>query len=162
MNMRAASRLFSRCLALTILLSTITLAQNGGVMALVAPQATTRSGPITISGSGFGANSSGYVLISGQRAFTTTWTDKQIVAYVPESAPLGQNAVEIVTRGVSIPMPGVTVEARSAPQPTTQGTVAWRFEVLANYVSHRADVAPDGTTYFSGFLDCGRRSSFPD
>jgi outer membrane protein assembly factor BamB len=33
--------------------------------------------------------------------------------------------------------------------------VAWRFEVLANYISHRADVARDGTVYFndsSGFL----------
>src|SRR5436190_17623448 len=42
-----------------------------------------------------------------------------------------------------------------AEQPTVQGTVAWRFEVLANYVSHRADVARDGTVYFndsSGFL----------
>ena len=42
-----------------------------------------------------------------------------------------------------------------AEQPTVQGTVAWRFEVLANYISHRADVARDGTVYFndsSGFL----------
>ena len=40
-------------------------------------------------------------------------------------------------------------------QPSAQGTVAWRFEVLANYVSHRADVARDGTVYFNdstGFL----------
>jgi outer membrane protein assembly factor BamB len=40
-------------------------------------------------------------------------------------------------------------------QPTVQGTVAWRFEVLANYISHRADVGRDGTVYFndsSGFL----------
>lgn len=38
---------------------------------------------------------------------------------------------------------------------TTAGAVAWRFEVLANYISHRADVASDGTVYFndsSGFL----------
>jgi outer membrane protein assembly factor BamB len=42
-----------------------------------------------------------------------------------------------------------------AEQPTVQGRVAWRFEVLANYISHRADVARDGTVYFndsSGFL----------
>ena len=42
-----------------------------------------------------------------------------------------------------------------AEQPTVQGGVAWRFEVLANYISHRADVARDGTVYFndsSGFL----------
>src|ERR1043165_3874263 len=48
----------------------------------------------------------------------------------------------------------------SLKQPIAQpagvsGKVAWRFEVLANYVSHRADVARDGTAYFndsSGFL----------
>src|SRR3982751_4357172 len=34
-------------------------------------------------------------------------------------------------------------------QPTVQGTVAWWFEVLANYISHRADVARDGTVYFN-------------
>ena len=37
----------------------------------------------------------------------------------------------------------------------TTGTVAWRFEMLANYVSHRADIARDGTVYVndsSGFL----------
>jgi outer membrane protein assembly factor BamB len=50
--------------------------------------------------------------------------------------------------------------AASLKQPIAQlagvsGKVAWRFEVLANYVSHRADVARDGTGYFndsSGFL----------
>jgi outer membrane protein assembly factor BamB len=154
MTRRTSSWGFIQCLVSTILLSAIAFPQNGNAI-LISPQAVPRSAPITISGSGFGAKSGGYVLIGGQRAFTTTWTDKQVVAYVPESAPLGQNAVEIVTGGVSIPVPGVTVEARPAAQPTAQGTVTWRFEVLANYVSHRADVAPDGTVYFndsSGFL----------
>jgi outer membrane protein assembly factor BamB len=155
MNIRKAWFL-SRLLASIILLSTITLAQNGTFdTALISPQATTRSGLITISGSGFGTKRNGNVLIGGQRAFTTAWTNTQIAAYVPESAALGQNAVEIVTGGVSIPVHGVTVEPRPAAQPTAQGKVAWRFEVLANYLSHRADVARDGTVYFndsSGFL----------
>jgi outer membrane protein assembly factor BamB len=50
---------------------------------------------------------------------------------------------------------GLCVSQTWAEQPTVQGTVAWRFEVLANYISHRADVAADGTVYFndsSGFL----------
>jgi len=124
-------------------------------IASVAPQVLTRSGPVTIKGSGFGAKGRGYVSIGGQRAWTTNWTDTQVVAYVPEGAVVGQNALEIVTGGVSTSGPSLAVEARSAEQPTTQGTVAWRFEVLANYVSHRADVARDGTVYFndsSGFL----------
>ena len=45
--------------------------------------------------------------------------------------------------------------AIAATQPAAQGKVAWRFKVLANYISHRAGVGPDGTVYFndsSGFL----------
>lgn len=30
-----------------------------------------------------------------------------------------------------------------------QATVAWRFEVLANYISHRPDIGRDGTVYFN-------------
>src|SRR3954467_5142563 len=142
MNIRAASQL---CLALTILLSTMVLAQNQCSLkdvpfsaALVVPQSITRSAPITISGCGFGTKGNGYVSIGGQRAWTTTWTNTQVVAYVPESAPLGQNAVEVVTGVAPIAVPGVTVKERQEAQPTAQARVAWRFEVLANYVSHRA------------------------
>src|SRR4051794_868151 len=159
MNTRIASQL---CLTLTILLNTIVLAQSQRspkdvpfYAVLVVPQVITRSAPITISGCGFGTKANGYVSIGGQRAWTTTWTNTQVVAYVPESAPVGQNAVEVVTGGATIAAPIVAVKTRSDAQPTAQGRVAWRFEVLANYVSHRADVARDGTIYFndsSGFL----------
>lgn len=90
-------------------------------VASIAPQAVTRSGPVTINGSGFGAKGSGYVLIGGQRAWTTTWTDTQVVAYVPESAAFGRNATEIVTGGFSITGPSLAVEARPVAQPTAQG-----------------------------------------
>ncbi len=145
-------------LALSVLNVPVTSAatQRLGIASVFPPEVT-RSGPVTINGSGFDVKGSGYVLIGGERAWTTTWTDTQVVAYVPESAVVGRNAVEIVSRGLrsSIPGPGLAVEARSVDQPSAQGTVAWRFEVLANYVSHRADVARDGTVYFndsSGFL----------
>ncbi|MDQ3116420.1 MAG: hypothetical protein M3Q86_07390 [Verrucomicrobiota bacterium] len=124
-------------------------------VASVTPQVVTRSGPVTINGSGFGVKGSGYVLIGAVRAWTTNWTDTQVVAYVPESTGLGRNAVQIVTAKSSIIGPSLAVEARPASQPSAQGTVAWRFEVLANYISHRADVARDGTVYFNdstGFL----------
>jgi len=42
-----------------------------------------------------------------------------------------------------------------AGQPAAQGKVAWRYRVVANYISHRVDVGQDGTVYFndsSGFL----------
>jgi outer membrane protein assembly factor BamB len=117
----------------------------------LGPEAVTRSGPVTIRGTGFGQKKSGFVLIGGERAWTTLWNDSQIVAYVPETAAIGANRVEIVSGGVTSAGPDLMVEER----PATTGTVAWRFEVLANYISHRADVGRDGTVYFndsSGFL----------
>lgn len=37
--------------------------------------------------------------------------------------------------------------ASGQPVPEVSGSIAWRFETLANYISHRAAVGPDGTVY---------------
>jgi hypothetical protein len=114
-------------------------------------QTATRSGLVTIRGAGFGTKDLSSVLIGGQRAWTTLWNDSQIIAFVPETVAIGPNKVEVVSGGITFTGPNLAVEER----PSTTGTVAWRFEVLANYISHRADVARDGTVYFndsSGFL----------
>jgi hypothetical protein len=114
-------------------------------------QTATRSGLVTIRGAGFGTKDLSSVLIGGQRAWTTLWNDSQIIAFVPETVAIGPNKVEVVSGGITFTGPNLAVEER----PATTGTVAWRFEVLANYISHRADVARDGTVYFndsSGFL----------
>ena len=37
----------------------------------------------------------------------------------------------------------------AAPQPAASGSIAWRFETLANYISHRAAIGSDGTVYFN-------------
>jgi hypothetical protein len=114
-------------------------------------QTATRSGLVTIRGAGFGTKDLSSVLIGEQRAWTTLWNDSQIVAFVPETVAIGPNKVEVVSGGITFTGPNLAVEER----PATTGTVAWRFEVLANYISHRADVARDGTVYFndsSGFL----------
>ncbi|HJU12024.1 MAG TPA: PQQ-binding-like beta-propeller repeat protein [Candidatus Binataceae bacterium] len=109
------------------------------------------SGPIVINGSGFGEETAGQVTIEGIPAWTTHWNDSQIVAYVPESAAVGPNSVEVTHSGQKSNAASLLVEER----PVASGSVAWRFEVLANYISHRADVGRDGTVYFndsSGFL----------
>jgi hypothetical protein len=114
-------------------------------------QTATRSGLVTIRGAGFGTKDLSSVSIGEQRAWTTLWNDSQIVAFVPETVAIGPNKVEVVSGGITFTGPNLAVEER----PATTGTVAWRFEVLANYISHRADVARDGTVYFndsSGFL----------
>ena len=110
-----------------------------------------RSGPVVVTGSGFGEKGTSQLLIGGISAWTTQWSDSQIVGYVPESADLGPNSLEIERDGERSKLSSLFVEER----PATSGSVAWRFEVLANYISHRADVARDGTVYFndsSGFL----------
>lgn len=117
----------------------------------MSDRAAGRSCPVTIKGLAFGTKSAGQVMIDGRRAWTTQWTDSQILAYVPEEATIGQNSVEVLTSNGRSAAVNLAVEER----PATTGTVAWRFEVLANYVSHRADVGRDGTVYFndsSGFL----------
>ena len=117
----------------------------------ISETVATRSGPVTIDGSGFGKKNQGYVLIGGKQAWTTQWSDSRIVAYVPESAELGSNSVEVLNGRQRSEAGALVVKDRAA----TTGTVAWRFEVLANYVSHRVDVGRDGTVYFndsSGFL----------
>src|SRR5580765_1657440 len=85
-------------LLIAVLTGHLASAATGSAVAL-APQTAARSAPITISGSGFGTKDNGYVSIAGQRSWTTTWTDTRVVAYVPERAPLGQDAVKIVTHG---------------------------------------------------------------
>ena len=75
-------------------------------------------------------------------------------------ASIGLSSVLIVALSAITSATPSLGDAASLQRPTAQltgvsGKVAWRYEVLANYVSHRADVARDGTVYFndsSGFL----------
>jgi len=132
------------------------LANNPALyIATIAPQSAVHSSPITITGSGFGTKSAGTLFIGGQPAWTTTWTDDRIAAYVPETAGTGTLTVQIKTKTATSPAQSLRVDHQTLAQPAADGSVAWRFEVLANYISHRADVGRDGTVYFndsSGFL----------
>jgi outer membrane protein assembly factor BamB len=125
------------------------------VITSVTPREVTRGGLVVIKGTNLGARQGARVMIAGQRAWTSDWSDTQIAAYVPESAPLGNVSIYFFRDSSTATGPNLTVQARPATEATAQGTVAWRFEVLANYISHRGDVARDGTVYFndsSGFL----------
>ncbi|MDQ3199572.1 MAG: PQQ-binding-like beta-propeller repeat protein [Verrucomicrobiota bacterium] len=121
----------------------------------ITPQVATRSGMVVIAGDHLGTKKNASILIGGQPAWATTWNDRQITAYVPESAALGPVPVQLSGSLSSAAVSILTVQERKPELPTAQGTVAWRFEVLANYISHRADVGRDGTVYVndsSGFL----------
>ncbi|MDH3228033.1 MAG: IPT/TIG domain-containing protein, partial [Thermoleophilia bacterium] len=56
-----------------------------------------RSGRLVIQGTGFGTD--GDVFIAGLPAWTTTWTDARVVAFVPEAAPVGSASLTVVVDG---------------------------------------------------------------
>lgn len=99
-----------------------------------------RSGRVAIAGSNFGT--SGEVSIAGLTAWTSTWTDTRVVAYVPEAAALGPASLHIVSGGLQSNSEALTVTAR---QPN--GRIRWDFEVDANNMWWRPALAPDGTVY---------------
>jgi outer membrane protein assembly factor BamB len=41
----------------------------------------------------------------------------------------------------------LSLTAGADPRPTTSSRIAWRYEMLSNYISHRAAVGADGTVY---------------
>ncbi|MHC5113165.1 MAG: outer membrane protein assembly factor BamB family protein [Planctomycetota bacterium] len=100
----------------------------------------TRSGRVSIEGTGFGA--SGEVVIAGLEAWTSTWTDTRIVAYVPEAAALGVTSMHVISGGESSNAVGLTVLAR---QP--DGRVQWTFETDGQNLRYRPAIGPDGTLY---------------
>jgi outer membrane protein assembly factor BamB len=99
-----------------------------------------RSGRVAIQGSGFGA--SGEVVIAGINAWTSTWTDTRIVAYVPETAPVGAGALHVVAGGEQSNEIGLTVTLRQS-----DGRVRWTFEADGDNLWYRPARAPDGTLY---------------
>jgi outer membrane protein assembly factor BamB len=102
-----------------------------------------RSGRLLVSGSGFGATQGASQLVIGGRAAPITrWTDSLIVGYVPESTPLGPNAVRVVTGTADGSATSIDVTSRQSI-----GHVKWRFQVDAQvgYLLQRPAVGPDGT-----------------
>ena len=103
-------------------------------------QELSRSGRVAIEGSGFGAG--GEVIIAGLSAWTTTWTDTRVVAYVPEAATLGPALLHVVAGGVPSNLKPLTITTRQS-----NGRVRWAFEADANNLWWRPALAPDGTIY---------------
>ena len=103
----------------------------------------TRSDRLVITGRAFGApSSSSHVLVAGQAASVTTWTDNSITMYVPEFARLGVAAIQVVTAGGSSNPVAIHLQNRPAA-----GRIAWRFEMSGMYALSRPATGPDGTVY---------------
>jgi outer membrane protein assembly factor BamB len=99
-----------------------------------------RSGRVAILGTGFGTE--GEVIIAGVNAWTSTWTDTRVVAYVPETAPLGAAPLRVDVGGDRSNEIVLTVTAR---QP--DGRIRWTFETDGDEQWWRPAVAPNGTIY---------------
>jgi len=99
-----------------------------------------RSGRVAIEGNGFGT--AGQVIIGGLTAWTTTWADTRVVAYIPEASALASTSLYIVTGGVQSNQELLTVTARQS-----SGRVRWTFEADADNLWWRPALAPDGTIY---------------
>jgi outer membrane protein assembly factor BamB len=101
------------------------------------------SGRVVISGSGFGQG--GTVRIAGLDAWTTTWTDERIVAFVPEGAPLGIVPLEVIVGSERSHEVELTVTSRTA-----DGRVRWTFEADSDNLWYRPALGADGTIYLHG------------
>ncbi len=99
-----------------------------------------RSRRVEIHGSGFG--NAGEVFIANITAWTTTWTESQIVAYVPETAPLGPASLHVIVDGQSSNEISLTVTERQA-----EGRVRWIFEADGDNLWWRPALAPNGMIY---------------
>ncbi|MDH3307645.1 MAG: PQQ-binding-like beta-propeller repeat protein, partial [Acidimicrobiia bacterium] len=99
-----------------------------------------RSGRVVIEGTGFGT--SGEVTIGGLSAWTTTWTDTRVVAYVPEAAAIGATSLFMVVQGEQSNSVPLNVTERQ-----TNGRVQWTFEADGENLWWRPALAPDGTIY---------------
>ncbi|MHC5109615.1 MAG: outer membrane protein assembly factor BamB family protein [Planctomycetota bacterium] len=99
-----------------------------------------RSGRVAFIGTGFG--SSGQAIMGGLEAWTTTWTDTRVVAYIPEQTALGNVSVHLVVGGQNSNTMAITVTER---QP--DGRIRWNFEVDNDDQWWRPALAPDGTIY---------------
>ncbi len=133
----------------------VTVGTCMAVQADAAPNVTSlshtsmsRSGRLLIFGEDFGAQqSNGDVLIGGQSAVATTWTNTEIHAYVPENTALGSAPVRVVTTGGSSNVLMLDVTLRKA-----DGRVQWRFQT-DGYVSLQFVArGPDGTIYVSDWV----------
>ncbi|HSM14252.1 MAG TPA: PQQ-binding-like beta-propeller repeat protein [Thermoanaerobaculia bacterium] len=117
----------------------------GGVPQITALSASTLepSGRLRVLGLDFGpAQGSSQVLIDGQAAIVSRWSDTEIRAYVPESA--GPGSVEVRVQNAA----GTSGPAALDVVPRARvGQVRWRFTCDSRAIRQRPAVGPDGTVY---------------
>ncbi len=110
----------------------------------------TPSARLRINGDGFGDEQwFGEVLINDVPAIVTQWTDTVIIAYIPEQTVIGEATLSVHTSGGESDTLQIDVQPRQS-----DGQIAWRFAVDADFMIHRPGVAPpgsDGSIYFNDY-----------
>ena len=114
---------------------------GAGVITGLSENTLPRSGYLEIFGSNFGAD--GSVLIGGISAPVADWSSTRIVAYVPESAPLGSLPVQVVNGAGG----SNTIPLAVTTRPAAADHVNWRFRMNGPYSFVRPAIASDGTVY---------------
>ena len=111
----------------------------------VAPASVTHSSLLRVTGANFGSEQgTGQLLIDGEApTFIAHWSDGLILAYVPESAALGDVAVQVTT------VEGTDSAAVNVAERQGTGRIRWSFTVASDSVQRRPAVGPDGTVYLN-------------
>ena len=118
-------------------------AVSGPAIVSLSTSTSPRSGRVLLVGSGFGAaKGASTVTIGGVVAPVSRWSETQINAYAPETAPLGSEGVVVTVGGVSSNALPLTVTTRQ-----TNGRIKWSFAVEGQYIDDRPAVGPDGTVF---------------
>jgi len=111
---------------------------------VVSNTTVARSSRVLIMGSGFGAaQGSGHVEIGGISAPLTRWSDTLIAAYIPATAAIGTDNVQVFTSVGASNTVSVSVTLRSGGV----GHIRWRFQADGDYIPTRPAIASDGTVY---------------
>ncbi len=127
-------------LFLILLMPIAELSANGPIITSINDSDPPLSGRVAITGTGFGI--AGEVYVAGIPAMTSSWTDTRVVAYVPESAPIGPSDLYVDVQGQQSNQVQLVVSSRQA-----NGRVRWTFEAEGNNLWWRPALAPDGTIY---------------
>jgi hypothetical protein len=113
-------------------------AVSGPAITSLSTSTSPRSGRVLLVGSGFGAaKGASTVTIGGVVAPVSRWSETQINAYAPETAPLGSEGVVVTVGGVSSNALPLTVTTRQ-----TNGRIKWSFAVEASTSTTGPQSAP--------------------
>jgi hypothetical protein len=112
----------------------------------ISPAMPSHADRLIIDGSGFGAaQGESRLLVGGQEAVVTFWSDTRIKAHLPPSVAPGQ-ALAVV----HAPFPGLEYPIEVVERPGPGGHILWSLQTDHYYGMSRPAVGADGRIYATG------------